>query len=248
MQVKTDGLILYEKNISDNDRLLYILTRNFGVIRAFSKGSRISKNKNFAATQTFCFSDFIIFKGKNKYIINEANLKNSFWDLRNDMESLTLAQYFCEVVLSLVDENFESNNILRLILNSIYSLGKNNVNNKIIKSVFEMRILSMLGYMPNLIGCHVCNNSDSDNMFFLLENNSLICSDCCENKNNLIKLSLSLLTALRYCIYADFSKMFSFEINKNNLKLLNKITESCLLAYIDKPLNTLDFYKKIIEN
>lgn len=248
MQVKTDGLILYEKNISDKDRLLYILTGKFGVIRAFSKGSRISKNKNFAATQPFCFSDFIIFKGRNKYIINEANLKHSFWDLRNDMENLTLAQYFCEIILALVDENFESHNILRLILNSIYYLGKNNVNNKIIKSVFEMRMLSMLGYMPNLIGCSICNNSDPDNMLFSLQNNCLICSNCSKNKNGLIKLSPSLLTALRYCIYADFSKMFSFEINKNNLKLLNKITESCLLDYIDKPLNTLEFYKKIIEN
>lgn len=246
MQLKTDGLILCEKNISDNDRLLTIITRHHGVIRAFSKGSKNTKNKNFAAIQTLCYSDFIIFKGKNKYSINEANLKNSFWNIRNDIENLALAQYFCEIVLTLVDENFESENILRLILNSIYYLNENKVNNKIIKSVFEMRILSILGYMPDLLGCCSCNDFKPNKMFFVLKNNQLMCDKCLNQTQNFIELSPSLLTALRYCIYSDFKKMFFFEINNENLKSLNKITESYLMDCLHKPLKSLDFYKKVI--
>ena len=245
MQIKTDGFVISDKSISDNTRLLTLVTRNLGVIRAFSRGSKSSKNKNFAACQAFSYSDFIIFKGKNKYTINEANLKVSFFDIINDIEKLSLSQYFCEVILTLVAENFESENILRLLLNSIHCLKNDNTNPKIIKSVFEMRILSMIGYMPNLLECSCCSDFKPLKMFFCFEKNSLLCDKCVSKNLTNLELSDSLLTALRYCIFADFSKMFAFELNPINLKKLNKITESCLMNYIDKPLYSLDFYKKI---
>lgn len=246
MQIKTDGFVISEKSISDNTRLLTLITRNNGVIRAFSKGSKSSKNRNFAACQTFSYSDFIIFKSRNTYTINEANLKFSFFEIIKDIEKLALAQYFCEVILAMVAENFESENILRLLLNSIYCLKSDKTNPKIIKSVFEMRILSMIGYMPNLLECSCCSNFKPSKMFFCFEKNSLICDKCISGNFTKLELSDSLLKALRYSIFADFSKMFSFEINSINLKKLNKITESCLMNYIDKPLYSLDFYKKTI--
>lgn len=248
MQLKTDGLILAEKSISDNDRLVTILTRQHGVIRAFARGTKNSKNKNFAGSQLLCYSELVIYRGRDKYIINEATLKNSFWKIRNGIEKLALAQYFCELITIFVDENIESQNILRLILNSIYYLEKNLANNRIIKSVFEMRLLAMLGYMPDLLGCACCNDFKPNKLFFSFSNNQLLCDKCLPPYVNALELSSGLLAALRYCIYADFSKMFSFSINDTNLSKLNKITESYLLSYTDKPLYSLDFYKRLVEN
>ena len=64
MQVSSDGLIIMEKAISENDKLVTILTRKFGIIRAFAKGVKSVKNKNFSSVQLFCYSDFILFKGR----------------------------------------------------------------------------------------------------------------------------------------------------------------------------------------
>ncbi|MBR1779438.1 MAG: recombination protein O N-terminal domain-containing protein, partial [Clostridia bacterium] len=49
MQVNTSGLILADQVISDNDKLLTILTKDHGVIKAFAKGAKNIKNKNFSA-------------------------------------------------------------------------------------------------------------------------------------------------------------------------------------------------------
>mgnify|MGYP002559766223 CR=1 FL=1 len=49
MQVSSDGLIIMEKAISENDKLVTILTRKFGIIRAFAKGVKSIKNKNFSS-------------------------------------------------------------------------------------------------------------------------------------------------------------------------------------------------------
>lgn len=250
MQLKTDGLIIMEKPISDGDKLITILTRKFGIIRAFAKGVKSVKNKNFAGSQLFVYSDFVIFKGRNKYIVNEANFKQSFWNLRCDIQKLALAQYFCELIINLVaEEQNHTEDILRLILNSLYYLSKEKISDKLLKSVFEMRILAMSGYMPNLVYCYKCERTTTKKFYFMPELNSIICEDCVKNYNYLkFKLTDGLLHALRHTVYSDFNKMFAFELKDQKQKDLSFITEAYLLRCLEKKLNTLDFYNKIVIN
>ena len=249
MQINTNGIIIKEQVISENDRLLTILTRESGVIRAFSKGSKSIKSKNFAAVGLFCYSDFTIFKGRDKYIINEASLKECFFKLRQDIEKLALAQYFCELLVNLVQENVHSEQILRLSLNAFYYLSNDLLEKELIKSVFEMRLLAMSGYMPNLISCSKCGVYQKGKMYFSKEAGILICESCLKQQDpSLIELTNSALAALRHSIYADFSKMFSFDVSGESRKILSVTTESYLLNCINKNLKTLDFYKEIMIN
>ena len=245
MVINTDGLIIMEKSVSDSDRLVTILTRKFGVIRAFVRGAKNIKNKNFSATQLFCYSDFSIYKGRDKYIINESVLKESFWGLRCSIEKLSLSQYFCELILNLVGEDNNSEDILRLMLNSLYYLSKGKMSDRLIKSVFEMRVLSMSGYMPNLVSCVQCGKAN--HLYFVPNSNGIMCKECYEKVNLFgFKLSESVLYALRYTVYSEFNKMFAFELKGQSEKDLSNITESYLLRCVDKKLRTLDFYKQLM--
>ena len=40
MKFRTDGLIIREQNIGENDRLVWVLTRTHGVIKAFARGAK----------------------------------------------------------------------------------------------------------------------------------------------------------------------------------------------------------------
>lgn len=250
MQVNTDGLVIMEKSISETDKIITILTRKYGIIRAFAKGSKNIKNKNFSSTQMFCYSDFIIFKGRNKYIINESHLKKSFWNLMYNVEKLALAQYFCELILNLVvEEQRHTEDILRLVLNSLHFLNKDEISNDLLKSIFEMRILSLSGYMPNLVSCLCCGGNADGNFYFVPEENGIICKDCIKNYNLIkFKLTSSVLYALRYTIYSEFNKMFAFELKKQSQNELSIITEAYLLRCLEKNLKTLDFYKQLMIN
>lgn len=235
-----------EKSISDSDKLVTILTRKNGVIRAFAKNVKNIKNKNFSAIQLFAYSDFNIYKGRDKYIINEASLKDCFWDLRTDIKKVALAQYFCEVILNLVLENCESENILRLMLNSLYYLANSRLDDKLIKSVFELRILSMSGYMPDLTCCKLCKKYNNSQMYFDVLKGQIVCGDCLKSMQNKFELTSGVLAALRYIVYSDFNKMFSFELEDKNKNSLSIITEKYLLRHVDRKICTLDFYKKIM--
>ncbi len=94
MQINTDGLVIMERTVGESDRLVTLLTREEGIIRAFSPLAKTLKSKTRqcdAIALLFCFS---IYRGRDKYIINDAQPLEVFFDLRSDIETLSLAQYF----------------------------------------------------------------------------------------------------------------------------------------------------------
>lgn len=246
MQICTDGLIISQMDIGDCDKLVTVLTRKSGVIRAFVKGAKNIRNKNFAGTQIFCYSDFNIYKGRNKYIINESSIKKSFWKLRNEIEKLALAQYFCELILNLVGESNNTENILRLMLNSLYYISEDKLSNSTVKSIFEMRILAISGYMPDLIVCNKCSGFENNDMYFIPSMACLLCHKCYEKVDVTgFKLKPAVLFAIRHTVYSEFNKMFCFEILNDSQKELSNITEAYIQHCIEKSIKTLDFYKQI---
>lgn len=246
MKINLNGLVIMEKVIGEKDKLLTILTDNQGIIRAFAKSAKNIKNKNSSGTQLFCYSQFIIYQNKEKFIIDEATPKELFFDLRYDIEKLALAQYFCELALALAPEGDKAGDFLRLMLNSIYYLVNHKMNIDLIKSIFEMRILCLAGYMPNLVGCNCCGTYESQKMHFLNDDAIIVCHECMTfpNQESVI-LTNSALFAIRHIIYSDFEKIFSFTVSKETEKVLSNACEKYLLFRLGRSFKTLDFFKKL---
>ena len=164
MQIDTDGLIVKEQNIGESDRLVTVLTREEGILRAFVRGAKRMKSRSASSTQLLCYSRLSIYKGRDTYVIDEAQPEEVFFPLRQDMEKLSLAQYFCELAIALAPENAEAGDFLRLILNGLHFLSNGKRPALLIKAAVEMRMLSLAGYMPNLICCQECGGYEADEM------------------------------------------------------------------------------------
>ena len=124
MKFRTDGLIIKEQNIGENDRLVFALTKSNGVIRAFVKGAKNIKNQKCAATSLLSYSRLTIYKSRDSYIIGEAQSIRIFSKLRSNVKNMCLAQYFCELALTICPREQNSDNFLSLVLNSLYLLSE----------------------------------------------------------------------------------------------------------------------------
>ncbi len=246
MQIETDGIVLKEQNTGENDRVVTILTRSNGIIRAFARGSRRLRSANGAATQLLCYSRFVIFRGRDAYIIDEAETKQMFFGLRKEIEKLALAQYFCELAVSLVPEEEEAEQFLRLFLNGFHYLETEKRPIRQVKSIVELRALSYGGYMPNLLCCGICGDYESDEMIFKLKDGVIVCSKCFKSDGRpWAAVSRGVLSALRHIIYAPFPKLFSFELPEEGLRQLGSVTEKYVLVQLERSFKTLDFYHQI---
>ncbi len=244
MRTNTDGLILKEQNIGEKDKLVTVLTRHNGLVRAFVRGAKSVNNRKNSSTGMFCFSKLCLYKTKESYIIDEAEPIELFFELRNDLEKLSLAQYFSELVITLVQEDEPAEEYLRLILNSLYFLAKGKMPIEQVKAITELRLMCIAGYMPNLVACDRCGEYETDTMYFDVEDGLLYCENCMSD-SMLFPLDIGLIKALRHIAFSDFEKIYSFKMEEQALPDLSYITEKYLLSKLQRNFKTLEFYKSI---
>ncbi len=244
MKFKTNGLILKEQTLREQDKIVTVLTRSHGVIRAFVRRAKNIKSPKCASTGLLCYSELSIFENKGTYTIDEAKSIEMFIGLRKDVKNMSLAQYFCELCLNLCPKELEAEEFLKLILNALYLLSNNKKHPLLIKACVEMRLLGLNGYMPDLVMCSDCGAYESESMIFIPKTGKLFCSECARKNGAFgIVAPISVITALRHTFYADFEKLFSFSLGEDSLKLLNVISESYLSSITEKDYLTLQFFK-----
>lgn len=243
MQTTTKGLVIREQTVNESDKLVTLLTEDFGIVKAFVRRAKAVKNQNASSTSMFVYGEFSLYRTKEAYIIDHATPIEVFFDLRQDIETLTLAQYFAQLGYFLWSEDQPAPELLRLILNALHLLCKGNKEHKMLKAIVELRAMSLAGYMPNLVACYRCGAYESEIMYFDLEEACIYCEDC--YRNNAITAPLGVITAMRYICLVDIQKVFSFSLGEENLDILCNICEKYLLSRIDSKLTTLEFYKAL---
>ena len=243
MTYDTDALVIKAQNTGETDRLVTLLTRKYGVIRAFANGARSPKNKNASATSLLCYADFTITKtAKGICIVKESTPKEVFFSLRSDIIRLSLAQYFAELSGELAPREESADEFLSLLLNAVYLVSDSKKPLQLLKAATELRMLSLAGYMPSLLGCASCGTFETEEMRFCTRSGKLFCADCTPSES-FVPVPNSVVHAMRHICLSDPGKLFSFRLSDENLLLLCDLSERYLLAMTGKRFATLQFYK-----
>jgi DNA repair protein RecO (recombination protein O) len=219
--IKTKGIVLSEANYSETDKILTILTYDLGKVSCIAKGARRNQSRFLASSQLFSFSDLILFKGNGElYHINSAELIDSFYSLRYNLDKLDTAMECVKFVKDNTYENQNTFNILKLIINTLYIITASEKDLRQIKNVFYIKFLCILGYAPNVKQCGNCGKKDGL-IAFSVNNKAVLCDECRNNKD--LDISVGARLALEYIIHSKLKDIFSFEVNEEVLKELDLI-------------------------
>ena len=256
MLTTVKGLIIRTVDIKENDRLITIFTEEFGVVTALARGARSLKSRKLSATMLFCYGTYVLYGQADKYWVKEAELIESFFDIRQSIEGLALANYIVEILSDVTVAEAE-NDLLRLSLNALYAISKGKYSAEKIKAVFEIRAATILGFMPDVLSCHECGEKAGD--FFLdIMGGVITCRECKEGKelrrdadkdpheaHIICLLSEGAKTAFGYCVYSPIERAFSFNISDADMYLFSRAAEEYLLNQLGRSYNSLDFYKTV---
>ncbi len=231
--IKTKGIILLESNMGDFDKMVSVLTPNLGKIGCAAKGARKPKSPLLAGTQFLSFSDLVIYNGVNSYNINSCEPIEVFYNIRTDLDKLTYAAFITRMVSDVTDENQYTYNILQLLLNTLYMISETDVDKDFILSVFELRLMVLLGFAPNLGKCVLCGDKN-DIGYFSMSHSGFLCNPCGRTDKSAIKISLDTFNALKYICSAPAKKIFSFNVSEESKKELKLISSLYLNKNLEK--------------
>ena len=229
MQTVTDALVLRERKLDEQDRLLTLLSADRGIITAYAKGAGRMKGSMAGATELLCYSHFVLFQNRERCFADKAEANTLFFGIRGDLEKLTLATYFAQLCCELIPENEPAVEELRLMLNTLYCLERDKLPPLQLKAILELRLLTLTGYMPDLIACRACGGLPEDGVVLF----------------DLLPLPPGVFAAMRHIIFCDFEKLFQFKLGEENLPVLAHAVEQYLLCQVERILPALNFYKTI---
>ena len=232
-------------NVGENDKLLTILTRDFGIIKAFSSGSKKITNKKFSASGLLCYANYSFVKVGNTYKIYEAQPIKSFFDVGSDVYLLGIAQYFCELASFTAPNENDSAEYLRLFLNSLHFLVNDNRDPELIKAITELRLAVILGYMPDLVACTGCSLYEADVMYFNVFDGKIYCDKCKDASLSFLPIDRTVLSAMRHIVFSEFKNIYNFEIPSEKTAYLSKVSEKYICAQTENNYKTLEFLSQI---
>lgn len=231
--VKTKGIIIAENIMSDFDKMLTILTPNLGKIECVAKGARRPKSLLMAGTQFLCFGDYLLYKGGDGYSMNSCETLELFYNIRIDLDKLKYAVYITKIINDVTTENQNNYKILQLYLNTLYVISNTDKDLELITSIFRLRLLSIIGYKPEINECKICKVKENFTKFSI-KDNGFKCSNCGKQDTGAVEMNETTKDAIRYIILADAKKIYSFEVPKESIEELKIISKLYLTEKLEK--------------
>ncbi len=235
------GLVIREIAYGENDKIIDILTEN-GVITFWARGVRKIGSKYAALTQLFAYAEYCMRQNADRYFLDSAAPISLFYGIRNDLEALSLASYFAELIQRIATAQSQPQ-VLRLFLHCLHYLSEHTRPLPLLKSIFELRLLSDIGMMPDVLCCRGCCCYLPQKAMMRLRDGYFLCEDCMDEPTaSDVPVSVGTLRAIRHIALVDFDRLFHIRIGETELTELSQFTERYLITRLEMRCKTLQFY------
>ena len=230
----TCGLVLRETVTRDADKILTVLTPDRGRLSVIARGARRKGSRVAAACQLLAYSEMTLYEKGRWTMLDAADTIELFDGLRQDLTALSLAAYFAELTEAVSDGN------------ALYALSALKKPPQLVKPAFQFRLMALAGYEPMADGCALCGAPEPENPMLDVVHGVVHCGKCREKGGLSLPLTASGLAALRYVLYGDPRRLYSFSLPPEGLRALNHAADAYVSAQLERSFRTLDYYKTIL--
>lgn len=250
MLITVNGLVLHERQAGDKGRFIDILTKELGVAEVFVRGAKKATGKSTCVTQLFSYASFCLEQRGDLYYFQSARPIRIFYGLRENLDHLSLATYFAELVRLAVPKGRQENMILRLILNTLHYLTEKKRDECLLKPLFELRFASELGLMPDVLMCRRCMDYLPEKLVFSVTEGCFWCEECYygEEDASVFPMSRSGLEMIRHIVLVETNRLFHFRAGGETLDVVSRFAESFICHHLSMRPRSLEFYHSIKRN
>lgn len=230
MIIEEEVLILKEVKYKENDKILHALSKANGKIQLLSRGCKKNNSHLINASQLFAYSKCSLYKTKDMYIINSAELIDNFYNIRINMDSFWYGSYIIELISYVASENNIDNKIFDMTVSILHYLSQFRNDFDKVTAAYELKLISMLGYKPDFNHCLSCGKVIKATSTFSIEEGGVFCSSCVKYGNG-INMTYKEILCMERILKSKFEHISSIE---NIDSKITNIIRKFLFYYIGK--------------
>lgn len=186
-----DGIVTRYVNYRESDRILSIFTIDHGRIDAKARGCRRPKSPLVNVCQPFVFGQFEIFSGKDRYTVNNCDVKETFYPIREDYERFSIGSVMLRLSHDAAMENEPNEPLFSLLYHSLSYLAYGSADPRDLLCCFLVRFLAAIGYRPAITTCAQCGRDiRGDAIVRFSTQGGAVCNACAQGGEPIGKTAL----------------------------------------------------------
>ncbi|MCL6538102.1 MAG: DNA repair protein RecO [Acidothermus sp.] len=176
---RDDAVVLRTQKLGEADRIITLLTRRNGRVRAVAKGIRRTSSKFGARLEPATHVDVQLYLGRSLDIITQVETRDVFGErLRRDYGSYTMGSAMLETAERLTAEEREpALRLYLLLVGALRALVERRHDPRLVFDAFALRALANAGYQPALGECARCG-APGPHRWFSVAGGGTVCSTC----------------------------------------------------------------------
>lgn len=237
---RDEAVVLRTHKLGETDRIVTMLGRKTGQIRAVAKGVRKTSSRYGARLEPFMAVDAQIFEGKNLDVIAQVETIGSYGgEIVADYEKYTAACVMVETAERITKETSSESHYL-LLLGGLRSLARGEHSPRLILDSYLLRALSLAGWSPSFDNCAICSKPGNHTKF-LAQLGGTVCEECSPpGALNLGADSIALLIAL---LEGDW--VIADNAERSQRAVVSAVVESFLSWQLERGLKSMRLLEKL---
>jgi DNA repair protein RecO (recombination protein O) len=174
---RDDVVVLRTHKLGEADRIVTMLGRRHGKIRAVAKGVRRTSSRLGSRLEPFMVADAQFYIGRNLDIVQQVETLGTYGaDIATDYDRYTAASAMVETADRLGDAEASAQHYF-LLVGGLRALSLGAHDSRSILDSYLLRAMALSGWSPGLDACARCG-APGPHRWFLAQAGGAVCDDC----------------------------------------------------------------------
>jgi len=230
------AVVLGSYKFGEADRVVVLLTRNHGKIRAVAKGIRKTKSSIGARLEPMSNVDVSLRAGRDLDTIDQVRLVEPLQLLRSDFDRLRQGLSMVEAINKITPDREPVPHLFDLLTRGLHFL--NQQSSPLLLASFFWRLISIEGASPQLDECVACNESENLS-YFDVQQGGVHCGACRSG----VPVSESAIEIIRWILGGKMNEALALT-ESIPVHEVNRLAMEAMEAHLERRLKSLGVFDR----
>jgi DNA repair protein RecO (recombination protein O) len=243
---EAEAIVLRQHSLSDSDRIIVSITREYGKVRAAAKGVKRPKSRIAGCLEPLnhIHLEFFVREGRELHQVRNAELIHAFLGRNSSVNRLYAFSYLAEIANELVQDNQPNQALFRLLLASLEAGERAQTMISLVR-YYEIWSLKLSGLLPNYAYCSNCGKCVKDEGFFALpESGQVRCHACGQGRG--IRVGVDGASALDAMTRLSPGQFVAQPLARNAAMEIEHLSQRLLGLHLEKELKSYRILKEVL--
>ncbi len=245
---KTQAFVLRTQDYRDTSALANFYTRDHGKIHGIIKGIRDTRYRFGSTLEPFSLNEILFYRrrrgGGDLHQVTQVDALDLFPRIREDLERLSYASYFTELLDTLVEGESPSTEVFDLFKGSLFFLASGASPRRSAR-IFELKLLDLLGFMPEIKACVGCRAENPDPAYFHIASGGICCKNCVPDSSSRMPVSRGTLNFLEHVRRSNVQALYNVKVSQEVGEELEKVLRRFVDFHLPGKLKSVVFLEEM---